>query len=165
MINHPDLIISCQNLFVINNMFTRSKAVQNVSSIIDNFTFMCYIYLIKEYESDKMRREEFRSWLEQYGRKGKEPMSKRPIDDALSRCSRVEKSLNLDLDTEYKKDGGDSLVDYLEYTSDDERLGRPAPEGIEFETGANIKNGMASLRSATKKYFEFCEATKFKVLR
>ena len=37
-----------------------------------------------------------------------------------------------------------------------ERGFRSAPKGIDFAGGANIKNGMASLRSAAKKYFEFC---------
>lgn len=119
------------------------------------------IVILSKYRSvTGMRRDNFCSWLEKYGKQGIEPMSKRPINDALSRCGRVEKSLNIDLDEEYVKDNGLSLIGLLEYSSEDEILGRPVPDGIEFEIGANIRNGMASLRSACKKYFEFCEATK-----
>lgn len=42
-----------------------------------------------------MRKEAFKLWLETYGKHGVEPMSKRPIDDALSRCNRIEKDLLL----------------------------------------------------------------------
>ena len=45
-----------------------------------------------------MRKEAFKLWLETYGKHGVEPMSKRPIDDALSRCNRIEKGLAVDLD-------------------------------------------------------------------
>jgi len=87
-------------------------------------------------------------------------MSERPIDDALSRCARIEKSLNIDLDSEFNKDGGRAILACLEYTADDERIRKPAPVGIVFERGANIRNGMASLRNAARKYFEFCEYRK-----
>jgi hypothetical protein len=66
----------------------------------------------------------------------------------------------LDLDEEYQKDGGRKLVELLEYSTDDERLNHPALSEIVFVTGSNIKNGMASLRSAVKKYFEFCKTIK-----
>ena len=99
-----------------------------------------------------MRDELYRDWLQ-----GK--ISSRPISDSISRCRRIEECLKLDLDEEYQKDGGRSLVELLEYTVDDERITRPAPSGIEFVPGSNIKNGMSSLRSAVKKYFEFCKST------
>lgn len=99
-----------------------------------------------------MRDDAYRNWLQ-----GK--ISSRPISDSISRCRRVEESLRIDLDEEYLKDGGRSLIDLLKYSSEHERLNRPAPKGINFSPGSNIKNGMASLRSAVKKYFEFCHAT------
>ena len=100
-----------------------------------------------------MRDEEYRDWLQ-----GK--ISSRPISDSISRCRRIEEGLKLKLDKEYRKDGGQSLVELLEYSADDERLNRPAPSGIDFVPGSNIRNGMASLRSAAKKYFEFCKSYK-----
>ena len=100
-----------------------------------------------------MRDEAYRDWL-----LGK--TSSRPISDSISRCRRIEEGLKLKLDEEYQKDGGQSLVELLEYSADDERLNRPEPSGIDFAPGSNIRNGMASLRSAVKKYFEFCQSYK-----
>jgi len=100
-----------------------------------------------------MRDEAYRDWLH-----GK--ISSRPISDSISRCRRIEECLKLDLDIEYQKDGGRSLAELLEYSVDDERFNRPAPSGIDFVPGSNIRNGMASLRSAVKKYFEFCQSYK-----
>ena len=51
-----------------------------------------------------MRKEAFKLWLETYGKHGVEPMSKRPIDDALSRCNRIEKGLAVDLDIDYERE-------------------------------------------------------------
>ena len=107
-----------------------------------------------------MRRESFKAWLEKYGKLGVEPMSKRPIDDALSRCNRLETRLHVDLDVEYEKDRGDSFLDLLEYTKEDGSIGKEVPKGLFFKPGADLYNGMASLKSAAKKYFEFCTATK-----
>lgn len=96
-----------------------------------------------------MRREEYRIWLD-----GK--ISARPIADSVSRCLRIEKCLQLDLDDEYAKDGGKNIMNHLHYSIDDEKLNRPAPTGIDFEPGSNTREGLSSLRSAVKKYFEFC---------
>lgn len=98
-----------------------------------------------------MREVIYRSWLE-----GK--ISSRPISDSISRCRRIEDELKLDLDDEYIKDGGQNLIRLLRYSIEDERLKRTAPMGIVFMPGSNIKNGMASLRSAVKKYFDFCRS-------
>lgn len=100
-----------------------------------------------------MRVEVFRNWLQ-----GK--ISSRPISDCISRCRRIEDCLKFDLDEEYGKDGGNSLITLLQYSADDERLNKAAPKGITFMPGSNIRNGMASLRSAVKKYFEFCRSYK-----
>jgi|LSQX01.1.fsa_nt_gb hypothetical protein len=100
-----------------------------------------------------MRAEAFRNWLH-----GK--ISSKPISDCISRCCRIEECLKLDLDEEYIKDGGHNLIKLLEYSADDERLNKAAPKGITFMPGSNIRNGMSSLRSAVKKYFEFCRSYK-----
>ncbi|MDD7219691.1 MAG: hypothetical protein PUI16_06885 [Clostridia bacterium] len=107
-----------------------------------------------------MRKEEFRSWLEKYGKHGTEPMSKRPIDDALSRCNRIEMGLHIDLDIEYEQDRGEGILALLEYTKDAKNVGKEVPKGLFFKQESDLYNGMASLRSAVKKYFEFCTATK-----
>lgn len=98
-----------------------------------------------------MRKDEFINWMQTYG-----GMRGQPVGDAVSRCKRIEDSLRLDLDAEYQKDGGRSVIDTLTYTSADEAHGRPAPDGLELAPGANVRNALASLKSAVKKYFEFC---------
>jgi hypothetical protein len=100
-----------------------------------------------------VRKEEFRTWLENEG-----TMGKRPIDDVLSRCKRLESSFQIDLDREFLNDRGERLISSLEYSTDDEKNDRQPPKGLHFSSGSNIKNGMASLRSAGKKYFEFCRS-------
>jgi|GEM_PF-1131696 len=118
-----------------------------VHSFLINFpNRVDYLKVVKE-----MRKEEFRMWLEDRG-----TMGKRPIADALSRCKRLESSLDVDLDVEYSSDYGKSLISLLEYSTEDEKYEKQPPEGVYFVPGSNIKNGMASLRNAVKKYFEFC---------
>ena len=100
-----------------------------------------------------MRAEAFKIWMKNLG-----TMSDRPTGDAVSRCRRVEKGLNIDLDDVYAKDGGRSIISLLEYTTDDVRYNKPVPPGFIFKQGANLKDGIASLRAAAKKYFEFCQS-------
>ena len=95
-----------------------------------------------------MQRDLYTKWLAQSN------LCPRAQADAKSRCIRVERDLQVDLDVEYKKDGGKSLVSLLEYTQDDKRNGRPAPSGLMFN--GDIKAGMASLKSAVNNYFLFC---------
>lgn len=94
-----------------------------------------------------MRENEFRTWLE-HGQR----MTQRPINDCLSRCRRVERRLKINLDEEFKKDEGHGIMLLL---ADDENSTLSARLG--FADGANISNGLASLRSAVKTYFAFCQ--------
>jgi len=96
-----------------------------------------------------MRRDEFGSWL---GNR----MSKRPVSDYLSRCQRVEKGLNIDLDEEFSKDSGKRLLSELEYSRADQENGKVIPKGLVFSKGADLYNGMSSLKAAVKAYFEYC---------
>lgn len=105
-----------------------------------------------------MRENEFRRWMFGLG-----TMQLRPIGDAVSRCRRVIKALQVSLDTEYRKDGCASLLQKLEYTAEDERRGAPVVPGFDFSPRANLRKGMASLRTAVNKYVEFCEAEKSKM--
>lgn len=102
-----------------------------------------------------MRDESFKTWLDSLG-----TMGKRPISDVISRCRRIENGLCLDLDEEFAKDKGGSVITLLKYTAEDEKRNCPVAPGLDFAPGANLKNGMASLRSAAKKYFEFCQLFK-----
>ena len=101
-----------------------------------------------------MREDLFRIWLQHTD------LTARPIGDAISRCKRVCQGLNISLDDEYEKDGGVSVVELFEYSAEDERMGKPCPNGIYFQPGSNIRKGMASLKNAIKKYMEFCESIK-----
>lgn len=101
-----------------------------------------------------MREDEFLCWMQSQGK-----MKSRPMRDAVSRCKRLERKidgLNINLDEEYNEDGGASLISMLTYTRADEKMGIPMPGGLVFQPGADPVNGMASLKSAAKKYFEFC---------
>jgi len=102
-----------------------------------------------------MRDEAFKMWMLSSGR-----MGKRPISDALSRCRRIEYGFSTDLDEEYLRDRGRLILEKLCYSSDDEKRRKPVPSELDFSPGANLKNGMASLKAAAKKYFEFCDKTK-----
>lgn len=102
-----------------------------------------------------MREDAFRAWMASKGNIGL-----RPMGDAISRCKRVYKGLGINLDEEYAKDGGRSLIELLDYTTEDARLNHPTPAGISFKPGTNIKSSMASLKAAVNKYFEFCTETK-----
>lgn len=100
-----------------------------------------------------MRENEFRRWMFGLG-----TMQLRPIGDAISRCGRVIKALRVDLDAEYIKDRCDSVLQKLQYTAEDEKQGIPVDVGFDFSPGANLRNGMASLRAAINKYVRFCES-------
>ena len=98
-----------------------------------------------------MRYNDFKCWLE-----SSTNLQPRTIADALSRVKRIEHSLRLDLDLEYVKDGGNYVLSILEYAAVDAMVGKKPPLGLEFKPGANIRNGMASLKAAAKQYFNFC---------
>ena len=100
-----------------------------------------------------LREKEFREWMLRLG-----TMQLRPIGDAISRCKRVVKALNVDLDTEYRKDRCASLLQKLVNTAEDAVLDMPVDTYFGFVPGANLRNGMASLRAAVNKYVDFCNS-------
>jgi hypothetical protein len=99
----------------------------------------------------KMKTDEFRAWLQSL------PMNPKPMKDCISRCRKVEAALSVDLDKEYRKDRGKAVISALTYTPEDERNHKVAPESFKFKPDANIRFRFTDLRSATKKYFSFCE--------
>lgn len=98
-----------------------------------------------------MKTNEFRTWLQSL------PMNPHPIKDCISRCHMVEKALSVDLDKEYQKDHGKTVTIVLTYTPKDEKENKPAPDGFKFKPEAKLRLRFTDLRSATKKYFLFCE--------
>ncbi len=99
-----------------------------------------------------MKTDEFRTWLQSL------PMNPKPMKDCISRCRKVEAALSVDLDKEYRKDHGKAVISSLTYTPEDERNHKAAPESFKFKPDANVRFRFTDLRSATKKYFSFCEA-------
>ena len=96
-----------------------------------------------------MRKDEYGKYLENR-------LKPNSAKDRLSRCKSVEKALGVDLDEEYKKDGGTRVMEMLSYTIQDARDNKPLPAGLAFKPGANIIQRITDLRSAVKQYFAFC---------
>ena len=100
-----------------------------------------------------MQKENFRNWLAQ-------KRTPRAVSDCISRCLRVEKALSVDLDDEYAKDGGRRVIESLSYGKREADIGVVFPNRFGFSEGCNQVQRYTDIRSATKKYFSFCEATK-----
>ena len=96
-----------------------------------------------------MRKAEYRSWLEGQ-------LKPASIKDRLSRCASVEAALGVDLDKEFKKDGGKRVLGLLQYNINDLRAGKKIPEGFRFKEGTNVNQRMTDMRSAAGRYFDFC---------
>ena len=83
-----------------------------------------------------MKQEKFKTWLENIRK-----LSKRPVSDYISRCKRVERELNINLDSD----------DILSLMENDEEYDPIIING-------NRKNGIASLKSAVSAYYTFSNA-------
>ena len=103
-----------------------------------------------------MRDQQFWNWMKTVGKEDHTPMVLAPMRDAMSRCQRVENGFGVDLDEEFNRDKGKSVIDRLNYSREDEQMNVAAPKGLYFKPGANLYNGLASLKNAAKKYFRFC---------
>ena len=89
-------------------------------------------------------RDGFRRWLQKTKR-----YQPRPISDAVSRRSRVERHFG-DLDDLYDEDRLGSLLDHLICT-----LGGECRHRIPSRKGADAGKGTSSLKSAVKRYQKF----------
>ena len=97
-----------------------------------------------------MREKEYSNWLASC-------VTKAVVGNYIKRCQRVEENLHIDLDDEFTKDKGSSLLAKLTYTADDQAHHRPLKCDIYFHAGSNLRAGMGSLKTAVSKYFEFCQ--------
>ncbi|MDR2574245.1 MAG: hypothetical protein LBC94_07920 [Desulfovibrio sp.] len=98
-----------------------------------------------------MKEEYFKYFLEDKG------LTQRAISDYISRCRRIENKksgLGVNLDNEYARDKGKSLLNLLTYTRGDQNLNIKPP--IIFQKNSDIYNGMRSIKSAATSYFKFC---------
>ena len=98
-------------------------------------------------KGDTMQKALFKKWLENNGH------NNRVVSSFLSRCGKIERELKLDLDKEYMADMGDGLLKKLKYSADDELHSRPVLRGL--IVNGNIRNILASLKSAAKAYMDF----------
>lgn len=95
-----------------------------------------------------MDERNFRIWLE----KQKNFHTARTY---AARCMRIEGEMEVDLDIEYKRDGGSELLAKMKYSREEQRQGKKPKCGLKFGNDADIYTGMNSLRASAKKYFEF----------
>jgi hypothetical protein len=77
------------------------------------------------------------------------------ITAQLHRAGRVEKCYG-DLDQLFAADRLDGVLSNLQYSTDDQRSGRPNPSKIPIE--GNIRNNLASYKDAVRRYRRFLEA-------
>ncbi len=91
----------------------------------------------------------FRAWL-------KDRFPTNVAQSRLANAIRVEEAYG-DLDEHYARDKLNRVLADLEYSSDDQEQGVPNRSKIRFSPGANIYDGLNTLRSATRRYVEFRE--------
>jgi hypothetical protein len=79
------------------------------------------------------------------GVKNGRPLGKRPIQDALSRCRRIERCLGVDLDRSINASlsGVDSLLEMIDRNVDS------------FEIDGTVSTGISSIKNAAKRYHDF----------
>ena len=86
-----------------------------------------------------MRKEIFKKWLE------KECLGDSAVSDYLSRCERVEKQLG-NLDDAYRQDALAGILSQL------------VADNVAFPMNGDRDRGMDSLRTAVRRYKQFCES-------
>ena len=103
-----------------------------------------------------MNENGFRAWLiEQY--KG----MTRYVQDVMARARRINRDFG-DLDAAYVADRLDGYIARLQYSTEDEHNGRPAPEELAFRIDPKnplyfkrIHEGLNSLRNAVELYRDY----------
>ena len=95
-----------------------------------------------------MKKDEFKDWLQQI----KFPDSKTTVNNRISNCKNVEKYYG-DLDTHFIQDRCSSIINELNYSTEDSREKRPQKHKVSID--GNIVTGSATLKSTIKLYVEF----------
>lgn len=98
-----------------------------------------------------MKEDEFKAWLEGKGQ------SQRSIGSRISNIKVLERVWG-DIDYCLNDRGANTLLEQLKYSTEDKRHNRPNLSPIEFSDGADIYNGLATLRSALTLYVNFRSA-------
>ena len=92
-----------------------------------------------------MQEDEFSKWLSKN-------YSERTLSSRMSNCRRVEQYEG-NLDVHYDNDKGRSLISRLSYSAEDKKENRPPKHKIPIN--GDRYNGTATLKQASKLYFEF----------
>lgn len=100
-----------------------------------------------------MKKEEFSCWMESR-------LKKNSARDCVSRCMRVEKSLEVDLDNEYKKDGGAALLYMLSTKNVSKEDLNEVSKKFGFKEGSNTKYRLSDMKSAVNRYFKYLQQQK-----
>ena len=98
-----------------------------------------------------MRREEFAAWVE---REGKAPATVRAQADRVARVER----LYGDIEKQFALDRLQGLLAEFQYTSQDERDGRPDPTRLGIFSDGKLRENLSDYRVSIKKYRKFLEA-------
>jgi hypothetical protein len=94
-------------------------------------------------------RESYQRWLEE------QKYAANTIVAQMHRAGRVEEHHG-DLDEHYARDRMASLIETLRYSTEDARRNRPNPSRIPFD--GDIRNNLASYRSAAERYRRFLDS-------
>ncbi|WP_281982677.1 AAA family ATPase [Thalassorhabdomicrobium marinisediminis] len=95
-----------------------------------------------------MKEDEFRVWLESKG------MDRGGVSSRLSSVKRVEQVLD-GLDDLAMNQTREAFLKPFTYTSEDKRLGKPNPSPLSFSEGADLYNGLSSIRTALGHFHDF----------
>ncbi len=98
-----------------------------------------------------MQKELFRLWL-------RERRTERSAGDCISRCKKVENTLDIDLDVEYERDRGKSVLTALGYGRKQVDKGEVFNQSFIFRKDCNYVQRFTDLRCSVKQYFAFCDA-------
>lgn len=94
-----------------------------------------------------MKQEEFKKWLED-----KYVDTPSTVANRVSNCKNVEKYYG-DLESAYKKEKCNSIIEELQYSVEDERENNPQRHLIPIN--GNIRTGSATLKQAVNLYVDF----------
>lgn len=103
-----------------------------------------------------MQREEFKNWLINEYKEG-QGIDEGSAENRVSNAQKVENAFG-DLDTHYDKDKLENVLELIQYSKQDEAEQKALPKGLEID--GNWYNGLATLRQAVNRYFEFKTSNK-----
>lgn len=95
-----------------------------------------------------MKEDEFRAWLESKG------MDSGGVSSRVSSVKRVDQVLD-DIESLARDQSREAFLEPFTYSSEDKRFDRPNPSPLSFSDGADLYNGLSSIRTALGHYHDF----------